>query len=64
MTKDDRVNRRLDNYSGIPRSRNNIRSSIIYDVPHFKIFKEYNKNTEDKITISTEEKTKNDKGGK
>ena len=64
MTKDDRVNGPTDNYSRIPSRRNTIRSSINDDVHHFKIFKESDKDTEDKITISTEEKTKNDKGGK
>jgi len=66
MTKDDRVNRRLDNYSRILSSRSNIWSCITAGVANIKNSEEDSeyKNAEDKITISTKEKTKNDKGGK
>jgi hypothetical protein len=65
MTKDDRVNRRLDNYSRILSSRDNLRSSSSDSIHHFKIFEESNKykNAEDTITISTKEKRKTKKGG-
>tara|TARA_R110000744_G_scaffold208845_1_gene327672 strand:- start:502 stop:726 length:225 start_codon:yes stop_codon:yes gene_type:complete len=66
MTKNDTIDGPTDNYSRIPSRRHSIRSSINDDVHHFKISEESSeyKNAEDKITISTEEKTKNDKGGK